>query len=98
MERDLSAWLGNPMQDESIAKIYSIEKRVYATADKAIIDTWQKMLTSDHFYYMCTKFWSDGDVHKYFSPYESPYDAYIYFMNSYSDFLMELDKFEAKKV
>ncbi len=97
MERDLSAWLGNPMQDESIAKIYSIEKRVYATADKAIIDTWQKMLTSDHFYYMCTKFWSDGDVHKYFSPYESPYDAYIYFMNSYSDFLMELDKFEAKK-
>ncbi|MFZ4796673.1 MAG: glycoside hydrolase family 57 protein [Bacteroidia bacterium] len=98
MERDLSAWIGNPMQDESIAKIYSIEKRVYATANKNLIDTWQKMLTSDHFYYMCTKFWSDGDVHKYFSPYESPYDAYIYFMNAYSDFLMELDKFEAKKL
>ena len=44
------------------------------------------MLTSDHFYYMCTKFWNDGDVHKYFSPYDSPYDAYMYFMNVYSDF------------
>ena len=97
MERDLSAWIGNPMQDESIAKIYSIEKRVYATDNRNFIDTWQKMLTSDHFYYMCTKFWSDGDVHKYFSPFESPYDAYIYFMNAYSDFLMELDKFEDEK-
>ncbi|MES2379475.1 MAG: glycoside hydrolase family 57 protein [Bacteroidota bacterium] len=94
MERDLSAWLGNPMQDESIAKIYAIEKRVYDSKNKAMIDTWQKMLTSDHFYYMCTKFWSDGDVHKYFSPYESPYDAYIFFMNAYSDFLMELDKLD----
>ncbi|MES2726353.1 MAG: glycoside hydrolase family 57 protein [Bacteroidota bacterium] len=94
MERDLSAWLGNPMQDESIAKIYAIEKRVYDSKNKTMIDTWQKMLTSDHFYYMCTKFWSDGDVHKYFSPYESPYDAYIFFMNAYSDFLMELDKLD----
>ena len=97
-ERDLSAWLGNPMQDESIAKIYAIEKRVYDTKNKELLDTWQKMLTSDHFYYMCTKFWSDGDVHKYFSPYESPYDAYIFFMNAYSDFLMELEKVEATKV
>ena len=97
-ERDLSAWLGNPMQDESIAKIYAIEKRVYDTKNKELLDTWQKMLTSDHFYYICTKFWSDGDVHKYFSPYESPYDAYIFFMNAYSDFLMELEKVESTKV
>jgi alpha-amylase len=91
-ERDLSAWLGNPMQDESIEKIYALEKEVYATQDKFVIDVWQKMLTSDHFYYMCTKFWSDGDVHKYFSPYDSPYDAYIYYMNSLSDFVNQLKK------
>jgi alpha-amylase len=91
-ERDLSAWLGNPMQDESIEKIYALENEVYATQDKFIIDIWQKMLTSDHFYYMCTKFWSDGDVHKYFSPYDSPYDAYIYYMNSFSDFVNQLKK------
>ncbi|MBP7511886.1 MAG: glycoside hydrolase family 57 protein [Bacteroidia bacterium] len=84
-ERDLSAWLGNPMQDEAIAKIYSLEQQVYASGNAALIDSWKKMLTSDHFYYMCTKYWADGDVHKYFSPYESPYDAYIYFMNAMSD-------------
>ncbi len=50
------------------------------------------MLTSDHFYYMTTKFWADGDVHKYFSPYESPYDAYIYFMNAMSDLSNQLKK------
>ncbi|MDN4165082.1 glycoside hydrolase family 57 protein [Cytophagales bacterium LB-30] len=90
MERDLSAWIGNPMQDESIEKIYSLEKAVYASKNAEWIADWQKMLTSDHFYYMTTKFWSDGDVHKYFSPYESPYDAYIYYMNAFSDFSMRL--------
>ncbi len=85
-ERDLSAWLGNPLQDESIGKIYQIEEEVYQSGDKLLIDTWKKMLTSDHFYYMSTKYWNDGDVHKYFSPYDSPYDAYIYYMNALSDF------------
>jgi alpha-amylase len=85
LERDLSAWLGNPMQDEAIAKVYSIEKAIYATGDKHIINTWKKLLTSDHFYYMCTKYWADGDVHTYFNPYSSPYDAYVYYMNAFSD-------------
>jgi len=84
-ERDLSAWLGNPMQDEAIAKIYALAPAIYASGNADWIETWKKMLTSDHFYYMCTKFWADGDVHKYFSPYEAPYDAYIYFMNALSD-------------
>ncbi|MDZ4666746.1 MAG: glycoside hydrolase family 57 protein [bacterium] len=91
-ERDLSAWLGNPMQDEAIAKIYQLEKQVYGSGDAQIIDTWKKMLTSDHFYYMCTKYWADGDVHKYFSPYDSPYDAYMFFMNSMSDLSNRLKK------
>lgn len=85
-ERDLSAWLGNNMQKESLDKIYSLSERVMATGNKDLIDVWGKLQTSDHFYYMSTKFWSDGDVHKYFSPYESPYDAYIFYMNVFSDF------------
>lgn len=91
-ERDLSAWLGNPMQDEAAWKIFSIDRLVHDSNNTEMIETWQKLTTSDHFYYMCTKYWSDGDVHKYFSPYESPYEAYIYFMNAFSDFEAQLEK------
>lgn len=84
-ERDLSAWLSNSMQHESIKRIYSIEKDVLACEDPDILKVWERLQTSDHFYYMCTKFWNDGDVHKYFSPFDSPYDAYMYFMNVFSD-------------
>jgi alpha-amylase len=96
-ERDLSAWIGNPMQDEAIAKIYQLEELVYASKDEKMIDDWKKMLTSDHFYYMTTKFWADGDVHKYFSPYDSPYDAYIYYMNALSDLQVRLEQGEKAK-
>jgi alpha-amylase len=85
MERDLSAWLSNPMQQEAMKRIFSLEEKVKAIGDAKLLDVWEKLQTSDHFYYMCTKFWSDGDVHKYFSPYDSPYDAYIYYMNVFSD-------------
>jgi len=83
-ERDLSAWLGNPLQDNAVAELYRLEeavKRRHASGDPFILEDWRKLTTSDHLYYMCTKYWADGDVHKYFSPYESPYDAYINFMN-----------------
>ena len=83
-ERDLSAWLGNPLQDNAIAQLYEVEAAVrakHAAGDPWILEDWRKLTTSDHFYYMCTKYWADGDVHKYFSPYDSPYDAYINFMN-----------------
>lgn len=96
-ERDLSAWLSNPMQFEAMKKIFSLNDRVKATGDEDFIHTWGKLLTSDHFYYMCTKYWSDGDVHKYFSPYDSPYDAYIYFINVYNDFELRLQQIEAGK-
>jgi alpha-amylase len=85
-ERDLSAWLSNAMEKEAAKRIYQLEEKVLLTGNKDLIDVWGKMQTSDHFYYMCTKFWSDGDVHKYFSPYDSPYDAYIYYMNVLADF------------
>ncbi|OQA10387.1 MAG: Glycosyl hydrolase family 57 [Bacteroidetes bacterium ADurb.Bin397] len=97
-ERDLSAWLSNSMEQEAIQRIYSLEEKVLATGDADMISTWGKFQTSDHFYYMCTKFWSDGDVHKYFSPYDSPYDAYIYYMNAFSDFEASINDFKPKKV
>jgi len=81
IERDLSAWLGNPMQHNALAELYRLEDTVKRTKDKDIIRDWRKLQTSDHFYYMCTKWFADGDVHKYFNPYDSPYDSYINFMN-----------------
>jgi alpha-amylase len=80
-ERDLSAWLGNSMQANALHDVYSLADDVLATGDAGLIDEWRKLQTSDHFYYMCTKYFADGDVHKYFNPYESPYDAYINYMN-----------------
>ncbi len=85
IERDLTAWLGNPLQNSSIEAVYALEKKVMNTGDKDLIAVWHKLLTSDHFYYMCTKWFSDGDVHKYFNPYETPYDAYIVYMNVLND-------------
>ena len=96
-ERDLSAWLSNSMELEAAKRLYALEEKVMASGDQEMIHTWGKLQTSDHFYYMCTKFWSDGDVHKYFSPYDSPYDAYIYFMNAYSDFESTLNQLSETK-
>jgi alpha-amylase len=80
-ERDLSAWLGNAMQSNALHELYKLEAQVKASSDPQILADWRKLQTSDHFYYMCTKYFADGDVHKYFNPYESPYDSYINFMN-----------------
>lgn len=80
-ERDLSAWLGNAMQSNALHELYRLEGEVKAKQDPAILEDWRRLQTSDHFYYMCTKWFADGDVHKYFNPYESPYDSYINFMN-----------------
>jgi alpha-amylase len=91
-ERDLSAWMENKMQQHALNRIYSLEKKVKASGDKDLLNVWSKMQTSDHFYYMCTKYWSDGDVHKYFSPYETPYDAHIFYMNALSDLELILER------
>ncbi|MDL2362880.1 MAG: glycoside hydrolase family 57 protein [Patescibacteria group bacterium] len=89
-ERDLSAWLGNPMQSTSIQQLYDLQDRVISTKDLALIEDWRRLQTSDHFYYMCTKYFNDGDIHAYFSPYETPYEAYINFMNAYRDIIYRL--------
>ncbi len=91
VERDLSAWLGNDMQHAAINRVYALGHKVLQTKNAALIDAWRKLQTSDHFYYMCTKWFSDGDVHKYFNPYNSPYDAFISFMNVLHDLEMRAD-------
>jgi len=84
-ERDLTAWMGNTMQQEALKYIYSMENDVIMTGDVDLIIDWRKLQTSDHVYYMCTKWFSDGDVHAYFSPYKSPYDAFLYYINAVRD-------------
>jgi alpha-amylase len=84
-ERDLSAWTGNAMQSSSLQALYDLEARILDSGDWALIEDWRRLQTSDHFYYMCTKWFNDGDIHAYFSPYETPYEAYINFMNAYRD-------------
>lgn len=84
-ERDLTAWLGNNMQQEALRILYDLEQDVLRTDDLTLISDWRKLQTSDHVYYMCTKWFNDGDVHAYFSPYESPYDAFLYFINAVRD-------------
>lgn len=84
-ERDLTAWLGNRMQQEAMRYLYELEDDILRTHDRQLMADWRLMQTSDHSYYMCTKWWSDGDVHSYFSPYDSPYDAFMYFMNALRD-------------
>jgi alpha-amylase len=91
LERDVTAWLGNPMQDQAAEMAYSLEDRVLASGDADIIATWRELLTSDHFYYMCTKWFSDGDVHKYFNPYDTPHQAFITYMNVLNDLALRLD-------
>jgi alpha-amylase len=69
------------MQANALYEVYALADEVLSSGDDALIEDWRRLQTSDHFYYMCTKYFSDGDVHKYFNPYESPYDSYINYMN-----------------
>lgn len=85
VERDLSAWQSNPIQHDALRSIYELEGAVRAANDPKLLEDWRRLTTSDHFYYMCTKWWSDGDVHAYFNPYQSPYDAFIAYMNVLED-------------
>lgn len=94
-ERDLTAWLGNNMQQEALRHLYALEDDIVRSGDADLIADWRKLQTSDHVYYMCTKWFTDGDVHAYFSPYDSPYDAFLYFMNALRDIRYRL--FEYRK-
>jgi alpha-amylase len=86
-ERDLTAWLGNPMQREAHEAVHALgaDARLVGKEYPELLTTWRRLTTSDHIYYMSTKFFSDGEVHKYFSPYQSPHDAFIAYMNVLDD-------------
>ncbi len=90
-ERDLTAWLGNDLQDQAFDKLYEQEAKVKTCPDPQIQKDWLYLQSSDHFYYMCTKWFSDGDVHSYFNPYGTPYDAFINYMNVLSDFIIRIE-------
>jgi alpha-amylase len=98
LERDLSAWLGNKMQHNAIFELYGFEKKIKETKDFKLIDAWRRLTTSDHFYYMCTKWFADGDVHKYFNPYDTPYDSYMSFMNILNDMALRIKKETGEKI
>lgn len=96
-ERDITAWLGNELQNEAFGKLYALKDKVKALKSADYEYVWNFMQTSDHFYYMATKWLSDGDVHSYFNPYGSSYEAFINYMNVLADFEIEVDKALAAK-
>jgi alpha-amylase len=91
-ERDITAWLGNELQVAALDKLYSLSAKVNKCEDALIKKDWEYLQSSDHFYYMATKFFSDGAVHAYFNPYDTPYDAFMNYMNVLSDFEIRLQK------
>lgn len=91
-ERDLSAWLGNELQKEAFNHLYALKERVKQCTDPQMTRDWVYLQSNDHLYYMCTKFFSDGEVHKFFNPFGSPYEAFINYMNVLSDFTLRLNK------
>ncbi len=89
-ERDLSAWTGNSLQQEALKYVYALQNDVLRSFDDTLVRDWRLLQSSDHFYYMATKWQHDGDVHQYFSPYDSPYDAFLYYMNAIRDVRLRL--------
>jgi alpha-amylase len=91
-ERDITAWMGNELQVAALDKLYELSDKVKKCNDEQMNKDWEYLQSSDHFYYMATKFFSDGAVHAYFNPYETPYDAFMNYMNVLSDFEIRLNR------
>ena len=96
-ERDTSAWLGNELQQDAFNKLYGLEEKLSILNDPALWGDYGRLQESDHLYYMCTKFFSDGEVHKRFNPYDTPYEAFINYMNVLSDFIIRVNNAIAEK-
>ena len=96
-ERDLTAWLGNELQSEAFNKLYGLQEKLSLLDDPILWADYGHLQESDHLYYMCTKFFSDGDMHKYFNPYSTPYEAFINYMNVLSDFIIRINEAIAEK-
>ena len=96
-ERDTSAWLGNELQQDAFNKLYGLQEKLSILNDASLWNDYGRLQESDHLYYMCTKFFSDGDVHKRFSPYNTPYEAFINYMNVLSDFIIRVNNAMAER-
>ncbi len=94
--RDLSAWLGNDIQQDAFETLNKMEAPLRNIGDPTLLNAWRYLQTSDHFYYMSTKTGNDGGVHNYFSPYASPYEAFMNYMNVLSDLSIQIEKQEKK--
>lgn len=90
-ERDVTAWLGNELQQDAFNKLYALYEKLAILDDSMLWNDFGHLQESDHFYYMCTKFFSDGEVHRYFNPYDTPYEAFINYMNVLSDFTVRVE-------
>jgi len=95
-ERDLSAWMSNPMQNNSLQELYGMEEAIKESKDEKILQDWRYLTTSDHFYYMSTKWFSDGVIHSHFNPHGSPYEAFVVYMNVLNDLILRLGHGGAK--
>jgi alpha-amylase len=89
-DRDVSTWLGNDMQIACFNELKNIGSKIKESGNEDLLETWRRLQTSDHLYYVSTKGLNDGDVHAYFSPYDGPYDGFINFMNVLQDFKQKL--------
>ena len=96
-ERDTSAWLGNELQQDAFNKLCALEEKLSIIEDSALWADFGHLQESDHLYYMCTKFFSDGDVHSRFNPYDTPYEAFINYMNVLSDFTIRVNNALAER-
>ena len=96
-ERDLSAWLGNELQQDAFNKLYSLTEKLSIINDGTLWADFGHLQESDHLYYMCTKFFSDGEIHQRFNPYDTPYEAFINYMNVLSDFIIRVNEALAEK-
>ena len=90
-ERDLTAWLGNGMQKEAFEKLYGLKTQIEKCTNAELLKDWNYLQVSDHFYYMSTKYFSDGEVNASVNPFDSPYEAFINYMNVLSDFKIRLN-------
>ena len=86
-ERDITSWMGNELQKEAFSELFKIQPLVRKLKDADLIDDYSRLQASEHFYFMRTKLFSGADYHKYVLPYDSPYEAFINYMNVLSDFI-----------
>ncbi len=86
---DISAWNGNAMQIEAMKYIYGLEKKLKATNNPRIIESWRRLQSSDHFLYLDTEESNGNRPAQQFSPFKSPHEAYIYLMNALASLEIE---------